>query len=103
MTRLALTENRLPDLPFDGHSDSTTQSPNGYRFGRISGMRARSYAGRAVSGLRALVGAMLKILAAAKIRRIERELRIRGIRYDSVRFDGNRFTADADESSAARR
>jgi hypothetical protein len=96
MTRLVLTENRLPEVSFDRHSDPAKGNPNGYRFGRISGWRARGYTGRAARGARGFFGAMLEMIAASKMRRIERELRVRGVRYDSVRFDGDRFTSDAD-------
>ena len=46
---------------------------------------------------------MLEMITASKMRRIERELRFRGIRHDSFRFDADHFTVDADESSAARK
>jgi hypothetical protein len=102
MTRLALTENRLPDVSFDRHPDPAKGNPNGYRFGRRSDKRVRAYSGRAVHGARGFFTAMLEMITASKMRRIERELRFRGIRHDSFRFDADHFTADADEGSAAR-
>jgi hypothetical protein len=103
MTRLALTENRLPDVSFDRHPDPAKGNPNGYRFGRRSDKRVRAYTGRAVHGARGFFSAMLEMITASKMRRIERELRFRGIRHDSFRFDADHFTADDDESSAARK
>jgi hypothetical protein len=103
MTRLALTENRLPDVSFDRHSDPAKGNPNGYRFGRRSDKRVRAYSGRAVHGARGFFSAMLEMIAASKMRRIERELRFHEIRRDSFRFDGYHFTTDADESSDARK
>jgi hypothetical protein len=102
MTRLALTENRLPDVSFDRHSDPA-KGPNGYRFGSRSDKRVRAYTGRAVHGARGFFSAMREMITASKMRRIERELRFRGIRHGSFRFDADHFTADADESSAARK
>ena len=93
MTRLALTENRLPDVSFDRHSDPAKGNPNGYRFGRRSDKWVRAYTGRAVHGARGFFSAMLEMITASKMRRIERELR----------FDADHFTADDDESSAARK
>ena len=48
MTRLALTENRLPDVSFDRHSDPAKGNPNGYRFGRRSDKWVRAYVGEIV-------------------------------------------------------
>ena len=81
MTRLALTENRLPDVSFDRHSDPANGNPNGYRFGRRSDKWVRAYTGRAVHGARGFFSAMLEMITASKMRRIERELRFRGIRH----------------------
>ena len=96
MTRLATTGNRLPDPTLDLHSNRANASPHSYRFGRIPGKGARSYAGRAVRSAGGFFGAMLEILAAAKMRRIERELRVRGVHRGSVRLDSDHFTASAD-------
>jgi hypothetical protein len=101
MTRLALTENRLPDPTLGAHSNRANASPHSYRFGRISGKQARSYAGRAVRSARGFFGAMLEIFVAAKMRRIERELRVRGVHRGSVRLDGDRFSVDADQTSTS--
>jgi hypothetical protein len=90
MTRLALTENRLPDASFDRH---TNPGSTGYRFGRISGTRPRRHAGRVVRGARGFFSVMLELLAAAKMRRIERELSLRGLHRGSIRWDGDRFSA----------
>ena len=96
MTRLVFNEDRLPDLTFGRHSNHVDSGPVGYRFGRISGTRVRISAGRVARGARSLFNAMLELIAAAKDRRIERELKIGGRRYDHVRLDDNRFTGDAD-------
>jgi hypothetical protein len=43
---------------------------------------------------------MVRIIAEAKLRRLARELSIRGVRYPSVRPEGDRFVADQDRSSS---
>jgi hypothetical protein len=97
MARLVATEDRLPDPTFARHSNRANAGSHSYRFGRISGRRTRSHAGRAVHGAKGFFSAMLKIIAAAKERRVERELRARGVRYDSLRLDeGDRFTRSAE-------
>lgn len=97
MTRLALADDRQSDLARNRQSDrATTNSPrNDYRFGRTP---AKS--GRAARGARRFFSAMLRIIAEAKLRRLARELSLRGVRYESVRLDGDRFVADQDRSSS---
>jgi hypothetical protein len=96
MIRLTLTKERLFDLTLDrslnrplGGSDVR---PRGYRFGRTSSKPVRSFARRAAGGVKALFNATLKIITAAKLRRIECELRIRGPRHDWLRIDDDHFT-----------
>ena len=55
-------------------------APGGYRFGRTQGQRVHARSAlRRVSGY---FGAMIKAIANAKLRRMERELELRGIRFD---------------------
>jgi hypothetical protein len=49
-----------------------------YRFGRSSAKPARAYVNRAMRGAKAFFDAVHRMITAAKLRRIERELRIRG-------------------------
>jgi hypothetical protein len=59
-----------------------SQSADGYRFGRTPGKRARV---RARSALRHVTGyftTMIEAIANSKLRRMERELELRGIRFD---------------------
>jgi hypothetical protein len=63
-----------------------------YRFGRSSEKPARAYVHRAMRGAKAFFGAVLRIIAAAKLRRIEREFRIRGPHRDWLRIDDDHFT-----------
>ena len=85
MIRLGLTKDRLFDLTLE-------RRPGNYRFARSSNLPGRSYLRRAFDGAKALFGAVLKLIAAARLHRIERELRIGGPRHDWLRIDDDHFT-----------
>jgi hypothetical protein len=87
MIRLTLTKDRSFGL--DRPSDRVNVRPGNYRFARAS---VRGYFRRGFDGAKALFGALLRIIAAAKLRRIERELRIRGPHHDWLRIDDDHFT-----------
>lgn len=78
MIRLTLTKDRQFDLTLDHAGHRSKAGSNGYRFGRASGKSVRFYAHRATMGVKALLDGMLRIITAAKLRRIEREFRIHG-------------------------
>ena len=86
---LGLGKDRLFDLTHHRRSDAR---PAAYRFGRISAKSfrfgVRRFAGRA----RALSDAALRLITAAKLRRIEREFRIHGPQHDWLRIDDDNFT-----------
>jgi hypothetical protein len=63
-----------------------------YRFGRNSEKPARVYVNRTMRGAKAFFGAVLRVMAAARLRRVERELRIRGRHHDWLRIDDDHFT-----------
>ena len=104
MIRLGLTKDRLFDLTLDRAQDRAQDRAHGpsqirwnarwrgYRFGRISGNSVRFQARRVADGARALLGAALRIITAAKLRRIEREFRIHGPHHDWLRIDDDHFT-----------
>ena len=92
MIRLTLTKDRQFDLTLERPSGRANVRPGNYRFGRISKASVRGYFRRAFDGARALSGAILKLIAAARLRRIERELRISGPRHDWLRIDDDHFT-----------
>ena len=85
MIRLGLTKDRLFGLTLE-------RRPGNYRFARSSNPPGRSYLRRAFDGAKALFGAVLKLIAAARLHRIERELRIGGPRHDWLRIDDDHFT-----------
>jgi hypothetical protein len=80
MIRLSLTKDRLFDRP------------GNYRFASASKQPGRAHVRRALDGAKALFGAVLGLIAAARHRRIERELRIGGPRHDWLRIDDDHFT-----------
>ena len=54
----------------------------GYRFGRAPGNRVRRRAGAALRRVNGYLKNMIEAIANAKLRRMERELELRGIRFD---------------------
>lgn len=82
----------LKDRLFDLTLDRTNVRPGNYRLATTSKAPVRGHFRRAFDGARALFGAMLKLIAAAKLRRIEREMRIRGPHHDWLRIDDDHFT-----------
>jgi hypothetical protein len=93
MIRLSFTRDRLFDLTLDRSSEGRSKSRNdGYRFGATAKPPVRHHARRFASRAKALFRAMVQIIAAAKHRRIERELRIRGPHHDWLRIDDDHFT-----------
>lgn len=92
MIRLGLTKDRLFDLTHDRAPNRSNAGSSSYRFGRISAKSVRFHARRAGGGARALFDAALRLITAAKLRRIEREFRIHGPRHDWLRIDDDNFT-----------
>jgi hypothetical protein len=105
MTHPALADDRLPELARNRQSDRVWPNslPGDYRFGRSAAKPARATTGRSARGVRRFFSAMLRIIAEAKLRRLARELSIRGVRYPSVRLEGDRFVADQDRSPSKQR
>jgi hypothetical protein len=100
MTYPALADARHPEPARNRQSDHAWSNslPGGYRFGRTAAKPVRAVAGRSARGARRFFSAMLGIIAEAKLRRLARELSLRGVRYPSVRLEGDRFVADQDRS-----
>ena len=100
MTHPAPADHRLPEPARHRQSDRAWPNslPGNYRFGRTAAKPVRAIARRSARGAKRFFGAMLKIIAEAKLRRLARELSIRGVRYPSVRLEGDRFVADQDRS-----
>jgi len=77
-------ENR--DLTYDDAYRSyliTRRDPSSdYRFGRTHGKRVRVHARTALRRVNGYLKNMIEAIANAKLRRMERDLELRGIRYD---------------------
>ena len=59
-----------------------SRSADGYRFGRAPGRRARVHARIALRHVTGYFRTMIEAIADSKLRRMERELELRGIRFD---------------------
>lgn len=57
-------------------------SSGGYRFARTQGKRFGGHARRALGGIQGYLKSMVEAIASSKLRRMERELELRGIRFD---------------------
>ncbi|MEA2918994.1 MAG: hypothetical protein QOJ15_11075 [Bradyrhizobium sp.] len=62
--------------------------PGGYRFGRTQGKRIRVHARIALRHVNGYFKTLIAAIAKAKLRRMARELELRGIRYDRPNNDG---------------
>ena len=84
MAHLLAGDDKYRDLIYDDdyRSDLITRrdSSSGYRFGRTHGKRARARI--ALSRVNGYLKNMIEAIANAKLRRMQRELELRGIRYD---------------------
>jgi hypothetical protein len=100
MTHPVFADNRHFGMAHDRQSDRAWPNslPGNYRFGRTAAKPVRAMTGRSARGARRFFTAILRIIAEAKLRRLARELSIRGVRYPSIRLEGDRFVVDQDRS-----
>jgi hypothetical protein len=79
MAHYLIDNDKCPDLPYGNEGDS---HPSGYRFGRGDATYAhgRSILNRVNGYLKTLIEAV----ANAKLRRMRRELELRGVRLDQL-------------------
>jgi hypothetical protein len=86
MNHFLTSDDRYRDLIYDDDDRSCLVSPShssgGYRFGRTQGKRARGNAAAALRRVNGYLKNMIEAIANAKLRRMERELELRGIRFD---------------------
>ena len=64
-----------------------SNSSGAYRFGRTQGKRFGGHARRALGGIQGYLKSMVEAIANSKLRRMERELELRGIRLDRSNND----------------
>jgi hypothetical protein len=86
MSHYLTSDDKYRDLIYrdDCRSSSVAdrKSPGGYKFGRTQGNRFRVHARRAFGDVNGYLKRMIEAIANAKLRRMERELGLRGIRFD---------------------
>ena len=102
MTHLTTSDDKFRDLAYDDGYRAyliTRRDPaSGYRFGRTQGKRARVRARSALRRVNGLLKNMIEAIANSKLRRMERELELRGIRLD--RANNNWVTRNPGPSHA---
>ena len=86
MAYLITSDDDYRDLTHDdayrSYLITRTDAPIDYRFGGTSGKRARVRARSAFSRVNGFLKNMIEAIANSKLRRMERELELRGIRFD---------------------
>jgi hypothetical protein len=76
MAHYLTSDDKYRGLPY---GDEDRSSLGGYQFGRTHGKRVRGRA--ALSRVNGYLKAMIEAIANSKLRRMERELELRGIRF----------------------
>ena len=86
MARLISSDDKNRDLTYDEayrwYLITRSDPPRDYRFGRTHGKRVRVRARAALRRVNGYLKNMIEAIANAKLRRMERELELRGIRFD---------------------
>jgi hypothetical protein len=86
MARLISSDDKNRDLTYDEayrwYLITRSDPPGDYRFGRTHGKRVRVHARTALRRVNGYLKNMIEAIANAKLRRMERELELRGIRFD---------------------
>jgi hypothetical protein len=86
MAYLITSDDDYRDLTHDdayrSYLITRADSPNDYRFGRTNGKRVRVHARRAFGRVNGFLKNMIEAIADSKLRRMQRELELRGIRFD---------------------
>ena len=100
MTHLTTSDDKFRDLAYDdgyrAYLITRRDAPIEYRFGRTQGKRVRVRARSALRRFNGFLQNMIEAIANSKLRRMERELELRGIRLD--RANNNWVTRNPDPS-----
>jgi hypothetical protein len=86
MSHFLTSDDKFRDLiygdDYRAYLVARSNSSDDYRFGRTQGKRARAHARNALKRVNGYLKNMIEAIANAKLRRMERELELRGIRLD---------------------
>ena len=86
MAHLITSDDKFRDLAYDdgyrAYLITRRDPPSEYRFGRTQGKRVRVRARSALKRVNGFLRNMIGAIADSKLRRMERELELRGIRLD---------------------
>jgi hypothetical protein len=82
MAHYLTSDDKYRDLIYDGDDNLVGRNvaPVGYRFGRPQAKPARGHARSTLRRVNGYLKTMIEAIANAKLRRMERELELRGIR-----------------------
>lgn len=86
MSHYLTSDEKYRDLIYDDDYRSylvaRSHTPDSYKFGRTQGKRFRVHARHALGHVNGYLKSMIEAIANAKLRRMERELALRGIHFD---------------------
>ncbi|QWG19459.1 hypothetical protein KMZ68_06325 [Bradyrhizobium sediminis] len=86
MAHLITSDDKYPDFIYDdayrSYLITRTDTRGDYRFARTSRKRARVHARGALRRVNGFLKNLIEAIASSKLRRMERELELRGIRHD---------------------
>jgi hypothetical protein len=92
MSRYLTNDDEYRDLLYgDDHRSYVmvrSKSPDGCKLGRIPGKRVRIHARSALRRVSGYFGTVIEAIANARVRRMEHELELRGIRFDQTNNNG---------------
>jgi hypothetical protein len=103
MVTFLTRDEKYPDLTYDddyrSYLNTRRDEPGDYRFGRTQGKRIRVHARIALRRVNGYFKTMIAAIAKSKLRRMARELELRGIRYDRSNNDGTARKSQPTEHS----
>jgi hypothetical protein len=98
MAHLVSGNDKFPDLGYDDdyrfYLITRRDASGDYRFARKHGKRIRVHARNALRRVNGYFKNMIEAISAAKVRRMERDLGLRGIRFGRAKHDWAARTPD---------
>jgi hypothetical protein len=101
MTYLIGSDEKHRDLVYDDDYRAylITRSADEYRFAKSHGKRVRVQLRSALRRVNGFFAKLIEAIADSKIRRMQRELRLRGVRYDRLNDDPATHNSEPAERS----